>query len=70
MIKRNLFRRMEILEEQIIPEGELTILNIVFVDGPTKRVTERLQVTLGAYRPAQGHRRGAPALRTLSPNRR
>ena len=66
MIKRNVLRRLEILEEYMIPAGEPTVLDVVFIDGQTKQETERFQVTLGGYRSTQVHRRGATAPRTLS----
>ena len=31
-VKRHLFRRLEILEERMIPAGEKTVINVVFID--------------------------------------
>jgi hypothetical protein len=56
MIKRTLLRRLEMLEEQTIPEGEPMVMTINFVDGETKQVTSQLQVTLGACLPMRHHR--------------
>jgi len=56
MIKRNLVRRLEILEEQTVAVGEPEVMTINFIDAETKQVTSQLQVTLGACPPLSRHR--------------
>ena len=47
MIKSTLLRRLETLEEQVIPDEEPTVMEVVFIDATTKQPTERLQLKLG-----------------------
>lgn len=53
MIRSTLLRRLETLEEQVIPDEEPPILNVVFVDGATKLPTETLQLKLGVPLPSK-----------------
>ena len=52
MIKTNLLRRLEALEDQMIPDEEPTFLNVVFVDAATKQPTGGFKAKLGLPRPA------------------
>ncbi len=47
MIKSTLLRRLETLEEQVIPDEEPPVMEVVFIDAATKQPTERLQLKLG-----------------------
>ena len=47
MIHRTLARRLETLEERVIPEEEPSVMEVVFIDAATKQPTGRLQLKLG-----------------------
>jgi len=47
VIKSTLLRRLETLEEQVIPDEEPPVMEVVFIDATTKQPTERLQLKLG-----------------------
>ena len=47
MIKTNLLRRLEALEDQVIPDEEPPVMEVAFIDATTKQPTERLQLKLG-----------------------
>ena len=53
MIKTNLLRRLEALEEQVIPEEEPQVMEVVFIDAATKQPTERMLLTLGIPLPSK-----------------
>jgi len=47
MIKMNVLRRLETLEERIAPAEEPLIMDVAFIDAATKQPTERLELKLG-----------------------
>lgn len=53
MIKSTILRRLETLEEQVIPEEEPQVMEVVFIDAATKQPTERLLLKLGVPLPAK-----------------
>ncbi len=46
-MNRTLARRLETLEQRVIPEEEPSVMEVVFIDAATKQPTERLQLKLG-----------------------
>ena len=57
MIARNLTRRLERLEDELIPEGEPKVLQIVFVDSDgTRELGHRVEIP--SYSGAKGRWRG------------
>lgn len=53
MINKTLFRRLETLEDRLIPDEEPTVLDVVFIDAATKQATERPHLKLGYAQPPE-----------------
>jgi hypothetical protein len=46
-MNRTLARRLETLEERVIPDEEPSVMEVVFIDAATKQPTGRLELKLG-----------------------
>lgn len=57
MIRRTLLRRLETLEDRLVPSEGPPVMHVVFIDAATKQPTGGFQVKLGYTRPSEQSRR-------------
>jgi hypothetical protein len=69
MIREKLYRRLERLEEEMMPPGPPTILHIVPINPDGTQAPGGFTFEIPSYRPAQDYWRGAAGPRTLSRRR-
>jgi hypothetical protein len=69
MINRTLSRRLERLEEQMIPTGEPKVIHVVFINPDGTQAPGTFTVEIPAYSASQHQRRGAPPPRMSSQSR-